>query len=76
MKQFRVMLNEVEQVKKFCKICNTLDFDLDIKSGRYLMDAKSLLGLFALKLSEPVSVIVNENDYDKAIEALKDFIVA
>lgn len=75
MKQFRVKLNEVEHVKEFCRICNTLDFNLDIKSGKYLTDAKSLLGLFALKLSEPVTVLVDDINYKQAVEALKDFIV-
>lgn len=57
-----LLLNEVEDVKAFCKIASKYDFDIDVrsvdKSSKYTLDAKSLMGLFSLDLSKPVIVSV------------------
>ena len=73
MRSFLVNLSKVDSVKEFCAICNGLDFDMDVRSGSYVVDAKSVLGVFSLRLSDPVTVFVGEDNYDEAFELLHKF---
>ena len=76
MKEFKVMLDgNIDTVKSFCHICEQFDFDLDIRSGKYTVDSKSILGVLSLKFSEPLSLSVNDDKYNTAVEGLKEFIV-
>ena len=75
MKEFKIRLTVVDDVKDFCVICQDLNKDIDVRSGKYLVDAKSLLGLFSLKLSEPVTVSCSEADYKAVTEAVSRFMI-
>lgn len=48
-----VLINSIEKVKQFCTISNEAPFDVDLISGRYTIDAKSIMGIFSLNLSNP-----------------------
>ncbi|NLY44113.1 MAG: HPr family phosphocarrier protein, partial [Clostridiaceae bacterium] len=55
-------------------IVNRYDFDVDLSSGRYVVDAKSIMGIFSLDLSKPIKVQVHSDDCDAFMEEIKPFI--
>ena len=75
MKSFKVMLSSIVDVKNFVNFVNEFDFDVDLVSGRYVVDAKSLMGIFSLELSRPIVMRVYSEETAALEEALKEFIV-
>ncbi|MEN6315871.1 MAG: HPr family phosphocarrier protein [Clostridiaceae bacterium] len=75
MKAFNIMLRSINDVKDFVNIVNQYDFDVDLASGRYVVDAKSIMGIFSLDLSKPIRVEVHMDDCDNFISEIKSFIV-
>lgn len=67
-------LNSIEKVRNFVNIINTLDGNFDLKSDRYTVDAKSIMGILSLDVSKELTLAFN-SDFTKVKEALKDFIV-
>ena len=59
-----VMLNSISDVKKFVNIVSKYDFDIDLISDRYVVDAKSIMGIFSLDLTKPIEVQVHTDDAD------------
>lgn len=62
-----IKLNSVEKVKEFVRITSRLDFDIDLISGRYVVDAKSIMGIFSLDLSK--ALLLQVRDEEKSGEA-------
>lgn len=54
-----VLINSIEKVKQFCTISNEAPFDVDLISGRYTIDAKSIMGIFSLNLSNPIEMVAH-----------------
>lgn len=75
MKTFNIMLHSINHVKTFVNAVNKYDFDVDLTSGRYVVDAKSIMGIFSLDLSKPIKVEVYSDDVDTFMEEMKPFIV-
>ena len=75
MKTFNLLLSSINDVKDFVNIVSRYDFDVDLTSGRYVVDAKSIMGIFSLDLSKPIKVEVQSDDCDEFIASLKRFIV-
>ena len=75
MKAVNVKLSLSENVKAFNAIVNKYGFDVDLRSGRYVVNAKSILGIFSLDLARPITVEVYEDNCDAFIEEIKPFIV-
>lgn len=71
MKELKVMLNSIEDVKEFVGLTNKCGFDSDLISGRYAVDAKSIMGIFSLDLSKPLDLRVH-SDSSEADELLED----
>lgn len=57
-----VYLNSIEKVKDFISVTNNMDCRLDLVSGRYIVDGKSILGIFSLDLSKPVELYINSDN--------------
>ena len=75
MKSVNISLNSIEKVKQFVNLINTYDCEFDLSSGRYIIDAKSIMGIFSLDLSSPLRLdIYNDNLADEIIKALEPFI--
>ncbi len=70
-----VLLSGVEEVKKFVNLVSAYDFNIELVSGRYVVDAKSIMGIFSLDLDKPV-LMNAETDDAKFIEAVKPFVSA
>ncbi|RCX18404.1 PTS HPr component family protein [Anaerobacterium chartisolvens] len=75
MKTFNIMLKSINDVKDFVNFVNKYDFDVDLTSGRYIVDAKSIMGIFSLDLSKPIKVDVHTDACDNFCEEIKSFLV-
>ena len=64
MKTIKVKINSIGDVKNFVNIVSKYDFDIDLISDRYVVDAKSIMGIFSLDLSKPIEVQVHTDDAD------------
>lgn len=74
----KVNINMINKVKAFVQIANSVPADVTLKSGRYSVDAKSIMGVFSLNLTDPLEVVVETDDpdvIDAFKEKAKDFIV-
>ena len=76
MKSVQISLNSIDKVKAFVNEVTKFDSDFDLVSGRYVIDAKSIMGIFSLDLSKPIELnIHNDAQIDEILAALKAFIV-
>ncbi|GFI28810.1 MAG: HPr family phosphocarrier protein [Lachnospiraceae bacterium] len=76
MKTVQISLNSIDKVKSFVNAITQFDYDFDLISGRYVIDAKSIMGIFSLDLSKPIDLAIHvENDIDEILEALKPYLV-
>lgn len=76
MKTVTVLIDTVDKVKEFVNIITKFEADFDLVSGRYVIDAKSIMGIFSLDLSKRLELIIHtEEKDDDIIEALNPFIV-
>ena len=76
MKTITISLNSIDKVKSFVNDVTKFDSDFDLVSGRYVIDAKSIMGIFSLDLSKNIECnIHNEDKVDEIVEALKPYIV-
>lgn len=73
MKSIKISLEMAQRVKEFVNITQEFPFEILLKSGRYVVDAKSILGIFSLDLSKPVTVEAYSDDCDDFINKLKKF---
>jgi len=69
-----VKIDTIEKVKDFVNKVNTFNGDVDLKSDRYTIDAKSIMGIFSLDLTKELTLVFSD-DFTKVKETLKDFIV-
>ena len=60
-----VVLNDYTRIKKFCNEVSTFESDIDLVKGRYVVDAKSLMGVFTIDLSLPVEVVIYSEDEEE-----------
>lgn len=75
MKSFNIQLKSINDVKDFVNVVNRYDFDVDLSSGRYIVDAKSIMGIFSLDLSKPIKVDVHTDDCGKFCDEIKAFVL-
>lgn len=59
MKTVQISLNSIDKVKSFVNEISKFDFDFDLVSGRYVIDAKSIMGIFSLDLSKPIDLNIH-----------------
>ena len=75
MKSIVLSLNMAEYVKDFVQIVTKYNYDMDLRCGRYVVDAKSILGIFSLDLNSPVVLEIYNNDCDSLIAELSPYIL-
>mgnify|MGYP002508721537 CR=1 FL=1 len=76
MKTVKISLNSIDKVKSFVNDITKFDYDFDLVSGRYVIDAKSIMGIFSLDLSKPIELNIHAaEDADDVISVLKPYIV-
>ena len=77
MKSINLSLESIEKVKEFVNLIGTFDGDFDLVSDRYVIDAKSIMGIFSLDLSKPIRLDIHANveNPDEVISKFEKFIV-
>ncbi len=76
MKTVQISLNSIDKVKSFVNDITKFDAEFDLVSGRYVIDAKSIMGIFSLDISKPITLNIHtESDVTEILEALKPYIV-
>ena len=74
MKETYIRLNTINDVRKLVSVVEKYPFSVDLSEGRYIVDAKSLMGIFSLDLLRPLKLIAEKDD-PQLFEDLKDLIV-
>ena len=75
MKTVQIKLHLAENVKRFVQIVSKYPYDIDLRSGRHVVDAKSILGIFSLDLNKPITLEVYSDDCTDFLEEIKEFLV-
>lgn len=71
----KVNLGKISDVKQFVCVMNSIPVDASLHSGRYIIDAKSIMGIFSLDLSSPTEIVFHGKISDEDFEKIKPFIV-
>ena len=76
MTKYTVLLNSIEKIKNFVNTITRYPYDFDLVSGRYTIDAKSIMGIFSLDLSKPIDLNIHaEGNADEVMEVLKPYLI-
>jgi phosphotransferase system HPr-like phosphotransfer protein len=76
MTSVKISLNSIDKVKNFVNDITRFDSDFDLVSGRYVIDAKSIMGIFSLDLSKPINLnIHSEKEADAILKTLEPYII-
>ncbi len=78
MKTVQISLNSIDKVKAFVNELAKFNNDFDLVSGRYIIDAKSIMGIFSLDLSKPIDLNIHEGSdpIDSILEKLAPYIIS
>lgn len=77
MRKVKIKLYGVEEVKKLVNTITEYDYEFDLTSGRYIIDAKSMIGIFSLDLVNPLTLVIHCDDEEvvqEILQRLSDFI--
>jgi hypothetical protein len=74
MKSVNIKLNLMTDGAKFVQIVGAYPYDMDLRSGRHVVDAKSILGIFSLDWSKPVTMEIYSDDCDDLLAEIKPFL--
>jgi phosphotransferase system HPr-like phosphotransfer protein len=69
-----IVLGQIEDVKKFVNIAMSKNYDIDLTSGKYTVNAKSIMGIFSLDLTKPIVLLAHCDSDDKLINDIAQFI--
>lgn len=74
MTEFVVVLSSINDVKNFVNVVTKYDYEIDLISGRYVVDAKSIMGIFSLDLTKPIKVEARGEDCSQLLSELAAYI--
>lgn len=74
MKSVMIRLSLVENVNKFVNIVSRYPFEMDLRAGRHVVDAKSILGIFSLDLSRPITLEIYSDDCEQLLTDIQPFV--
>lgn len=69
-----IKINTMQEADQFNKICSRFDCDMDLARGKYYVDAKSIMGIFSLDLSETLELVADTDEEEKIEKMFADFI--
>ena len=76
MKTVQISLNSIDKVKSFVNDITKFTNDFDLVSGRYVIDAKSIMGIFSLDLSKPINLNIHaEENMEDILKVLAPYII-
>ena len=73
MKSVEIKLTSIQDVRDFVNLITSQPIDVDLSSGRYVVDAKSIMGIFSLDLFKPITLTAHSDDCDELMEKIKRF---
>ena len=74
MKSVPIKLSFAEEVKEFVNAVNRYPYEMDLRAGRHVVDAKSILGIFSLDLSKPIALEIYSDECEDLLEQIKPFV--
>ena len=75
MKEYKIKLSTIEDVRNFVNAVTACEYDVDLASGRYVVDAKSIMGIFSLDLLNPIVMTVHADACDAFEKKIEGFLV-
>lgn len=75
MKSVKIRLTSINDVRDFVDAVRKYDMEIDLSSGRYVVDAKSIMGIFSLDLLQPITLTAFSDNTDKLFEELDKYII-
>ena len=76
MQKIQITLSSIQDIRKFVNEVTLLDYEVDLEQGRYIVDAKSIMGIFSLDLRMPICMTVNSDSCDHILASIEKYIVA
>ncbi len=71
----KISLNSIDKVKSFVNDISGFNAEFDLVSGRYVIDAKSIMGIFSLDISKPIDLNIHtEGDSEDIMAAIKPYL--
>ena len=71
-----ISLTDIDKIKQFVNDVTKFNYDFDLVSGRYVIDAKSIMGIFSLDLSKPIELNIHtEENIDEILKVLEPYLV-
>jgi len=74
MKMVTIKLSTIDAVKNFVNTVSKYPYEIDLTSGRYVVDAKSIMGIFSLDLSKPIKVEIHADECEDLLKELEPYI--
>lgn len=74
MKKLTIQLSSIQDVREFVDVVTRYDMEIDLTSGRYIVDAKSIMGIFSLDLMKPIGMTVHSDDCADLLNAVSKFV--
>ena len=75
MKEITIKLSNVQDIREFVNLVILADYDVDLVQGRYVIDAKSIMGIFSLDLLSPINLVAHTDNADALFNGIKKFVV-
>jgi phosphotransferase system HPr-like phosphotransfer protein len=75
MKTVDIKLSSIEDVRNFVDIVSKYEIDIDLSSGRYIVDAKSIMGIFSLDLLKPIKLTAHSDNTDELFAEIKPYMI-
>ena len=75
MQEINIALRDMQSIREFVQAVVLLDYDVDLVQGRYVVDAKSIMGIFSLDLLSPITLIAHSDFADTLFENIKKYMV-
>ena len=75
MKEMKIVLGNIQDVREFVNLVVLVEYEVDLSQGRYLIDAKSIMGIFSLDLLSPITVVAHSDNTADFFEKLQKFAV-
>ena len=75
MKNYKIRLKTIDDVRNFVNAVASVECDVDLASGRYVVDAKSIMGIFSLDLLNPIRMTVHSDDCEEFLARVEKYVV-
>jgi len=75
MKEVNIVLRDIASIRNFVQKVILVDFEVDLEQGRYVIDAKSIMGIFALDTLSPIKLVAHTDNADEFFASIAEYIV-